>query len=816
MLAAEKTERRQMMMDRPWLLGLGATLVMGGCGGAAPVTFGDGGTEDGGPPAIARVTTGGIDKIDLVLMIDNSRSMADKQLILGAAVPDLVRGLVNPRCVDAQGQPGPAQPAGPLESCAAGTKREFPPIVDIHVGVVTSSLGGHGADVCAGAEMFSCPGGATNTSNNDAGHLVSRLDPCNGGLVTTYQGKGFLAWDPTGKAAPPGEASIGAINVDPSTGQLSTATPGLVPSLKDLVLGAGQVGCGYESSLEAWYRFLVDPEPYQTLTLDAAGHALLQGVDDVLLQQRRDFLRPSSLLAIVGLTDENDCSIQESGQSYLVAQQRDPSNPNKNFHLPPARSECATNPNDPCCRSCGQDQSGCPADPACAGALDAKTDDVNLRCWDQKRRFGVDFLYPIDRYVTALTGTTVPNRQGSMVQNPIYTNLNPGGGDLGVRDPSMVFVAYVVGVPWQDIARDPGDLKKGFKSASQLAMVDIMGHTTWDYIIGDPVNHVPPGDPHMIESTSPRTGASPITGDALAPPSTSPGPGPDKMSGHEYTPGTQNGVQVAPDDLEYACIFPLPQPRDCSAPGAGSCDCTDPKNDNPLCEPDPQKGGNRTLQARAKGYPGIRQLQLVKALGTQGILGSICPAQLTDLTAADFGYRPAIGALIDRLKPLIDGGCLPRKLVVASNGQVDCTMIEARNTGNHLDAAGCASLCAAQPGRAPVSAASAFLVTAAENDPIAQASGWDCFCEMPQLAGPSSPSCQSIGSPLAACQCDPTAVPSFGGKEVDGWCYVDAANTPPTGNPELVTQCPDTEKRVLRFVGAGNPSPGGTVFIGCR
>src|SRR5687767_10112329 len=41
-----------------------------------------------------------IDKIDLLIMVDNSSSMADKQTILADAVPDLVKGLILPKCVD--------------------------------------------------------------------------------------------------------------------------------------------------------------------------------------------------------------------------------------------------------------------------------------------------------------------------------------------------------------------------------------------------------------------------------------------------------------------------------------------------------------------------------------------------------------------------------------------------------------------------------------------------------------------------------------------------------------------------------------------
>jgi hypothetical protein len=785
---------------------------------------------------VARLTESAVDKIDLLLMIDNSRSMADKQQILVEAVPDLVRGLVNPKCVDPANPDDSSKwvtPNGPTDMCptVGGTtlKRDFNPVLDIHIGIVSSSIGGHGSDACPNSETFSCPGGATNTTNNDMGHLVSRVDPCAGGSVPTYNGKGFLAWDPKAKYMPAGEANIGDLTIDTTTGTVTDKTPGLVVDLKDMVLGTGQIGCGYEASIESWYRFLIDPDPYQSISVDpSTGRANPQGIDQMLLQQRADFLRPSSLLAIIGLTDENDCSIKEYGQFYFAAQQRNPSNPNQNFYLPKPRSECATNPNDKCCRSCGQDQSGCPADPNCNGSLDAKTDDVNLRCWDQKRRFGIDFLYPIDRYTTGLTQPLVPNRMGDMVPNPIFSDLNPSDKDSNIRDSSLVFLAYIVGVPWQDIANDPMDLKKGFKTYDKLAQPDMNGHTTWDYIIGDPANYVPPLDPHMVESWAPRQGTNPITGDTIAPPSMTEG-GPDKLNGHDYTPGTKDGVQTVPDDLMYACIFKLPTPRDCSDPNIAACDCTDPKNDNPLCADNGTKG--RTLQTHAKGYPGIRELSLIKSLGAQGIVGSICPAQLDNLNGADFGYRPAIGAIIDRLKLALGGQCLPRKLSPNKEGQVQCLILEARNTGG-AHKADCDAFCdgktsemlvARQHVQGDVSGDAVdhtAAVKAALADPIAASSGWDCFCEIKQLTNGPVDANGNDTNPgdnfLDACQNDASDPPNpIQAGSVDGWCYVDATTTPSTGNPAIVKNCPDTEKRLVRFVGAGNPQPGATLFITC-
>jgi hypothetical protein len=49
---------------------------------------------------VDRITQTSVDKIDLLFMVDNSRSMTDKQEILRLALPDLVSRLVNPICVD--------------------------------------------------------------------------------------------------------------------------------------------------------------------------------------------------------------------------------------------------------------------------------------------------------------------------------------------------------------------------------------------------------------------------------------------------------------------------------------------------------------------------------------------------------------------------------------------------------------------------------------------------------------------------------------------------------------------------------------------
>ncbi|HRI68225.1 MAG TPA: hypothetical protein PK156_28540, partial [Polyangium sp.] len=79
-----------------FLLGLGALTFLANCSGDA---------TDLGPPCTTTIITeklqqSSLDKIDILLAIDNSRSMADKQQILALAVPDLVKSLINPRCIN--------------------------------------------------------------------------------------------------------------------------------------------------------------------------------------------------------------------------------------------------------------------------------------------------------------------------------------------------------------------------------------------------------------------------------------------------------------------------------------------------------------------------------------------------------------------------------------------------------------------------------------------------------------------------------------------------------------------------------------------
>ena len=737
----------------------GATGGSGGTGGATGGGAGKGGSDPDGGGSGPYVTSAQIpraNKLDILLMIDNSSSMADKQEILAKTIPVLVDRFLEPKCID----PVTGKELGTAVNgvCNEGVLA-FEPFRDAHFGIITSSLGNHGASgVCEDAIDVSL--GRSDPHNNDQGHLITRGP--GGTNVPTYQNKGFLKYNPS------------------VAGGLATSGAVAVP-FTDMVQGVGQHGCGYEASLEAVYRFLIDPDPYATIRIDTSiggfGQALLAGTDTQLLQQRRDFLRPDSLVSIILVTDENDCSVVDGGQGFYALLPPVPGTGRS--VLKPGTSKCSENPNDKCCTNCGVQAPppGCPdnaGDPACQkGELLVSEDQPNLRCFDQKRRYGVDFLYPVQRYIDGFTKPSVPNRRGEMVPNPLFSDLTcmPGTGCATPRNKNLIFVTGIVGVPWQDIAVDPIDLLKGYKTARQVDSDGI-----WADIVGDsqnPAGPVPPRDTHMIESIKPRPGL--------------PGPGSawraDLKNGHEWDPSKDMAQPNA--DLQYACIFDLPTPKSCSQ--GMDCDCFGPNvadMQNPLCQN--AQGAYTSTQLRAKAYPGVRVLEMLRGLGDQAVLASLCPANTTDVNREDFGYSPAVRAIIHRVSQSVRTQCFPIALPVdATSGQTPCNVIEAYNATT--------CNCANEPGRRP---APDSLLT----DEMRVAG--NCFCEIVQLAGNDRTLCRSLVNPPA----------NIG----SGWCYADPAQQM-DATCDVVRECAADQQRKVRFSNVNSePRPGATAYLRCE
>ena len=762
---------------------LGGLLMLGACldrpiGQVEPVTTN---------LFVDRITQTSVDKIDLLFMIDNSASMSDKQAILRLAVPDLVARLVNPVCVDRDGRRG--ETPAPDADCPAGQTREFEAIRDINVAVVSSSLGDAGA-------AQSCAGNGVAGSAPDSVDMAHLMGSLPRGRGTGANAQGFLEW----RAGETNESAFSR-------------------NFEAMVGAVGEQGCGWEASLESWYRFLAEPYPYRDLVsvqcpgsssdrfrcvqpaTDASGQMLL---DDELLAQRAAFLRPDSLVAIIMLSDENDCSIQVGGQNWIVA---DP-----NTRMPRGSSACTDDPNAACCYMCGtRPPAGCDADPVCdvepeagtsKGRLAPADDGLNLRCFDQKQRYGYDFLYPTQRYVNALTQFELcPSRtdldpascvDGGRVPNPLFA---------GGRDKSLVYLGGIVGVPWQSIASDVDakgrplsdpDTTLRFKTAAELSSDD-----TWAQILGSPGTPgssppVAPKNPVMIESQVARAGVT----------------AGNPINGREFATEVSGTAQ----DLEYACIFPLPEPRDCAAsdPRTETCDCSQGKNDKPLCEERPGQTAAGTTQYWAKAYPGARQLQVLRDFGKNSIVASIC-ARNVDISTSDarpdFGYRPAVDSIIERLKERLGDRCLLRGLLTAEDDSVPCTLVEALP---HPDEA-----CECDPAfarRAPDASTAAYIRTELASDPREPCGPSDpscsraCLCEVLQVQQANNPDPEEA---LRACRED------IDPQSVEGWCYVADTDLQHIGNPELVAECPAIERRILRFV--GKPlAPNSTTFVSCQ
>ncbi len=703
-----------------------------------------------------------IDKIDLLFMIDNSASMGDKQALLAKAVPALLDRLAVPRCVDPGGQD--QKRSAPDALCPTGSAPEFRAVQDIHVAVISSSLGGQGAANSA------CEGGR----KDDRALLLPSVRPD----LSSYDGRGFLAWDPAQLQHPPGEGN--RVRLGEQFG--------------DMVRAAGEDGCGYEAALESWYRFLIDPEPPLGVSLATDGRSVASGIDQEVLTQRAAFLRPDSLVAIVMLTDENDCSIRDDEFGNLLANQGPE---HRRTLMPRGTSACASDPNDRCCLPCvldGEVPAGCTPvaqDAACqVGARLTETEDpMNLRCLENKRRYGYDFLQPVSRYVDGLTQPQVVRRStGEMTENPLF---QPGPkGKRRSRD--SVYLAGIVGVPWQDVADDASRTGAGLR---YLTAAELERSGRWDVILGDPDANQLPSDPFMHESTAPRSGSNPITGDPIVA-ATSTNPRESPINGHEQID--------AGDDLQYACTFALETPEPCEGHG---CDCNGPQSpegdetarNRPLCQP-PQGGAAQTTQYFGKAYPGLRPLQVLRGIGDSAIVASICPKVLTT-GQPGYGYEPAVDAIIDRLKTVLNGRCPPRPLAVQqrADGKLPCVVVEALPAPSD----GAACTCSAA-GRSPATTSEKSLVQRrlAERhecgDPGTPNCSAFCFCQLAQAEGETRNQC--LNDPAGSAQ--------------PGYCYLDPFGEPPQGNPELVSQCGES-KRLIRFVGPDTPAPGATAFLAC-
>jgi hypothetical protein len=366
-----------------------------------------------------------------------------------------------------------------------------------------------------------------------------------------------------------------------------------------------------------------------------------------------------------------------------------------------------------------------------------------------------------------------------------------------------------VGVPWQDIATE--ETLNDRVSLEYLSAEEISQRGLWDVILGEPEQSppVPPSDPFMLEQIQPRPeGAANPRVPSIAIEAPRDGSGGNAINGHEYNI-LNNG------DLQYACIFPLSQPKECmNVPAGVGCDCkqTIDIGQRPLCD--------GTTQTYAKAYPGNRFLRVLRDYGANSIVASICPKNTTgSATDPAYGYNPAMSAIVDRLKEALQGSCLRRQLATDDQGQILCQVIEVTRPSDVAPCSGNLGRAEPQP-----EVASAVLQRMRSLDMCGAAAN-PCegfsLCRLLPVADENLDNCQNAD--------DASLVGA-------GYCYIDAmtdtnddgvvqcqvAGDPDCiGNPAVVANCPVSERRLLRFSNPPGapvplPFPNSTLFVACQ
>ena len=221
----------------------------GGMSDAAPM---DGTTADGGPADAARdagppPSLAGA-PVDILFVVDNSGSMWEEQTNLARELPRFFGALAT----------------GEIRDRDSGEVRvRFDPVDDLHVGVVTTDMGtgGHPLETCYDA-----------TDGDDGILSTAMASDCTDSLPR------FLRFGP---------------GDDPEAFARDASCK----------VRLGTDGCGFEQQLEAALKALLPAGVEGTLGLGpyltGTGHGDAENAG---------FLRPDSILVVVLLTDEDDCS----------------------------------------------------------------------------------------------------------------------------------------------------------------------------------------------------------------------------------------------------------------------------------------------------------------------------------------------------------------------------------------------------------------------------------------------------------------------------------------------------------------------------
>ncbi|HEX5660744.1 MAG TPA: hypothetical protein VFX59_26305 [Polyangiales bacterium] len=251
--------------------------------------------------ASIRVDTGGVSDVDLLFVIDNSASMASEQEKLAAQLPQLVNVLVS----------GDRYYGRTPPDSITDKERFFTPVRSLQLGVVSSSMGGAQDDSLGKTPaLLDCVG------LGDDGVLLRSVDVAVDGVVNTANDR-FPDYEVGDTVLEP-LAGCDELDAQPSYQNYAadgdTTAEELVQSFA-CVSRLGVRGCPFEQQLEAMWKAVAPSDgrdPALHTFLDGTrGHGDPDGVNE-------GFVRPDAILAVIEISDEEDCSITPDGTGLFA------------------------------------------------------------------------------------------------------------------------------------------------------------------------------------------------------------------------------------------------------------------------------------------------------------------------------------------------------------------------------------------------------------------------------------------------------------------------------------------------------------------
>ena len=271
----------------------------------------------------------GVDKVDLLFVVDNSASMAEEQQNLKAQLPRMVRVLTL----------GDKE----ADSAAPGlpdAERFFSPVKSLQLGVVSTDLGAGGFNVTSPAEA-----GMTTCSTPEDGVLLNDATIAANGFQYADVNKNLVTvqGDPTCAGVtnperyqtfvPPADATQLAMQ-----SQQVAHDFGCFATL-------GVNGCGFEQQLEAMLKAVSPSSRDDFFGFSGTYGTVSQFGQGAPNGPNRGFVRDDAVLAVVIVSDEEDCSVTEQGTAMFNVQGPGPIQ--APFAQQPVNLRCGMNRLDP-------------------------------------------------------------------------------------------------------------------------------------------------------------------------------------------------------------------------------------------------------------------------------------------------------------------------------------------------------------------------------------------------------------------------------------------------------------------------------------